>query len=222
MFSGLGGWSAAFRDRGHHVVTIDRDFRFNCTYTRDIGQLTSLSQFGEFDAILASPPCENFSIASVYIHWKGNQPDLKAQQSIALVNHTLQLIEMASPRFWIMENPRGMLRKVIGKPQAEISMCQYGTPYMKPTDLWGILPTGFEPKRCAPKRSPPAWWKTTEENANLCSHEVPPRGSKTGVQGIGSKKQSLIASQMRAPSLRALIPYGLSEAVCLAMEEERA
>ena len=109
LYSGLGGWSAAFKDRDHEVVTLDNNYKFNPTYTRDITQLTDLSQFGSFDIILASPPCQAFSIASVYLHWKGGVPDKAAQRSIALVKRTLMLIEMAQPKFWVMENPRGML-----------------------------------------------------------------------------------------------------------------
>lgn len=28
LFSGLGGWSAAFRDRGHEVITLDIEPKF--------------------------------------------------------------------------------------------------------------------------------------------------------------------------------------------------
>jgi len=241
LFVGLGGWSAAFRNRGHEVVTIDIDYRFNPTYVKDVMNLTNLDQFGHFDMILASPPCQAFSIASAYLHWKNHEPDRDARDSIALVNRTLMLIEMARPQFWVMENPRGMLRHVIGKPQAQVSYCQYGAPYMKPTDLWGLLPPSFVPKMCKPKR--------TEHNAEVCSHEVPPRGSKAGTQGIGvdcphlktiknerggnkegimeygraswkRKRQSPIASTMRSAVLRAVVPYALSLAMCEAAEHD--
>ena len=36
IFAGLGGASAAFKDRGWDVVTVDNDPRFDCTHTADL------------------------------------------------------------------------------------------------------------------------------------------------------------------------------------------
>jgi len=195
LFSGLGGWSAAFKDRGHEVVRIERNYRFGADYCRDIGALESLDQFGRFDVILASPPCENFSVASIHAHWQGHVPDESAQRSLELVRHTIKLIEDAKPRFWILENPRGMLRKLIGKPNATVAYCQYGLSIMKPTDLWGILPPSFKP-RCCKGGNP--------------DHEAAPRG----------KTEALGLQKIASTPERAKVPYQLSLEVCLACERD--
>lgn len=36
LFSGLGGWSAAFKDRGHNVLTVDIEPKFNPDYCMNI------------------------------------------------------------------------------------------------------------------------------------------------------------------------------------------
>ena len=201
LFSGLEGWSSAFRARGHETVTIDLDYTFNPTYCRNIANIDDLRQFGDFDVILASPPCENFSVGSLYVHWKDGKPkDAETERSIALVKHTLGLIEKANPKFWVMENPRGMLRNIIGKPAVEVAYCQYGLKTMKPTDLWGRLPPSFTPMTC--KNGDP-------------DHVAAPRSSKRGTQAIYDKERG-----GRHAATRALIPYDLSLAICEACERD--
>jgi len=196
LFCGLCGWSQAFKERGHDVVTVDNNPKFNSTICKDIMELTAkdFEKYGHFDVILASPPCNCFSIASVYRHWDNGIPKEDTKKAIELVFHTLKLIDDLKPTFWILENPMCMLRKVIGKPTVTITQCQYGRDVMKPTDLWGDLPKSFEAKRC--------------KNGDIC-HERSPRGShKTGIQSL------------KNPELRAKIPYGLSLAICFACEKE--
>lgn len=191
LFSGLGGWSAAFRERGHGVVTIDLDYRFNPTYCRDIMQVEDLDRFGRFDIILASPPCDTFSVASAYLHWKGGRPATsRAVAGIALARHAFSLIERAAPAFYAIENPVGNMRRIFPKPAATIDQCAYGRAFKKPTDLWGRLPGSFAPKRCSGKE---------------CGHYV----------GRGG-----LSNVVRDSSARALIPYGLSLAMCEAAERD--
>ena len=206
LFSGLGGFSQAFKDRKHEVITVDIESKFNPTFIKDIFDIKDLKEFGEFDVILASPPCNNFSIASVYRHWKHGRPkDEQTLKSIELMKHTLKLIKEYNPKIWILENPRGMLRKqVFMNPydRREITYCKYGMPYMKPTDLWGRFPKDFIAKKCLP---------------NSICHKKVRRGSNLGVQGIISKGHGDLKE---VASLRALVPYNLSLAICLACEKE--
>lgn len=202
LFSGLGGWSDAFRDAGHMVVTLDNNPAFKPTICADVLSVSSdlLSVWGKFDVILASPPCECFSVASISSHWTGGKgayipKDSKTERAVKIVRYTLNLIEALNPRFWALENPRGVLRKVIGNPKCTITYCQYGERRMKPTDLWGELPDSFVPLRCY--------------NGDSC-HDSAPRGAKTGTQGI------------KGTSERAKIPYGLSLAFLLACEKDGA
>ena len=204
LFCGLKGWSSAFIERGHKVITSDIEPKFNADVTSDIMNLTAedFKGFGHFDLILASPPCNCFSVASIYRHWKEGKPkDEATLKAIELVKHTLKIIEDLNPDYWLLENPTGMLRKVIGKPPYAISQCQYGRSVMKPTDLWGKLPASFIPLKCKP---------------GAPCHEKASRSAKSGVQGIRNGFEKLGS---KGKEIRAQIPFGLSLAVCLSVEE---
>jgi len=67
FFAGLKGWSQAFSDRGHEVITIDIEEKFSPDlYIMDLRSIDLL----EPNVILASPPCQCFSTLSAAHHWK--------------------------------------------------------------------------------------------------------------------------------------------------------
>lgn len=205
LFSGRGGWSAAFRDRGHIVLTLDNDAagRFEADYRCDILEVQSLNALerkGKFDVVLASPPCECFSVASISRHWTGGlrayQPGSReARNALHVMTHTFGLVESYRPRYAVIENPRGVMRKVAPRqPTTTTWYCQWGDSRAKPTDLWlwgfyGDLP------RC---------------QNGATDHAPGPRGSKTpgSTQGIQLSRN------------RALVPYRLSLALCQAAEAD--
>lgn len=203
LFSGLGGWAAPFRDHGHQVTTSDLEAKFGCTVTGDILTLTAadFAAYGPFDLILASPPCTAFSVASIGKHWhsSGVPKTAHAELGMRIVAHTLDLIRALAPTFWVLENPRGMLRKLPmmqGLPRVTITFCQYGETRMKPTDLWGTFPPNWRP-------APPC------KNGDTC-HESAPRGARTGTQGI------------KGAAARAVIPYALGLEILNAIESPAA
>ncbi|MEE9198149.1 MAG: DNA cytosine methyltransferase [bacterium] len=195
LFAGLGGFSQAFRDRRHEVVTLDKDPRFKPDVQADIREVRfpGLPPMDRrFDVVLASPPCEAFSVASIPRYWvKSGEPkdDAKVTEGLSFVSCALALIAGIRPRFWIMENPSGMLKTVLVPPTQTVHLCNFGAPWQKRTDLWGRWPGGDldDPWPCAP-------------------HEAAPRGSRKGVQGV------------RDPAERAKLPYGLGEELCKRME----
>lgn len=192
FFAGTGSSTQAFEDAGHTVIKVELDEYFDA-HERDIMTLSSdylLAKYGQPDFIWASPPCTAFSIAAVGHHWnKDRTPKTEAASfNQLLVAKTLQLINELKPKAWLMENPRGMLRKlpvVEGLNRRTITYCQYGDTRMKPTDLWGNLDW-----------SPRAMCK----NGDPC-HEAAPRGSRTGTQGLKGAKD------------RSRVPYELSEEI---------
>ena len=116
LFSGRKGWTKAFEDRGHYVLTVDIDEDMDADITEDILNLTIEDVGTDWDIVLASPPCQCFSIASCMHHWSATEPRVPkseaADNALQLVQHTYDLIQEINPVYWAMENPRAMLRKL--------------------------------------------------------------------------------------------------------------
>lgn len=201
LFSGLGGWSIPFKERGHSVVTLDIDPGFGPDIVADILEV-DLSDLPRPDVILASPPCEAFSVLRIGKNWTGptdvpahSPKTLEATRALKIVHRTLWIIDKLQPQYWVMENPRAKLRKMPAMAQFErrtVTYCQYGEKFMKPTDLWGGFPASLQ-------LLPPC------QNGADC-HVRAPRGSTTGIQGYKTSAE------------RAKIPYLLALDVCKAME----
>jgi hypothetical protein len=187
LFAGKGGEArrAEIERRGHEYVTLDYLPKFNCTITADLFDM-SAKNLGSFDFVWASPPCEAFSVASMWHHWGGGNkayiPKTKhAELSQRLVKHTLKIIGDMKPKAFLLENPRGILRKLPFMktlPRTTISYCQYGEKFMKPTDLWGFIP-GWSPRPMC-------------KNGRKC-HESSPRIShKGGIRGLPNSVERAI------------------------------
>lgn len=203
FYAGTGSATKAFEDRGHKVVKVELDEYFEAD-ERDILNLTAdilIAKYGRPDFIWASPPCQKFSVASLWKYWaKGNPYSTPKHESvyeaIALIKHTLQLIEDLNPRYgWLLENPRGMLRKqefMQPYPRQTVTYCAYGDTRMKPTDIWGVVP-GWQPRpMCRPGAD---------------CHESSPAGTNAG--GTGKLKNA---------RLRSMIPYELGSDICHTIE----
>lgn len=176
LFAGKGGELRRdiIEGRGHDYTTLDIDPKFNCDITADIMRIDYLAGYG-YDFIWASPPCETWSVSSIGRHWNiDNTPKTKqAAYGIELMKHTLNLL-IGSRAKWLIENPRGKLRKMDfmqGYTLNTITYCQYGEQRMKPTDIWtyGI---DWTPRPMC-------------KNGDSC-HIRAPRGSRTGTQGMGT------------------------------------
>jgi len=118
LFSGTASFSKIAKARGHETFTIDNNPAHNpdwCVDIRKISREDILERFGEPDIIWASPPCQHFSIAC-HKHWRQRRPLPQTKGSIELISHTIKLILDLFPKFWFLENPRGRLRFVLGKP----------------------------------------------------------------------------------------------------------
>jgi hypothetical protein len=184
LFSGLKGWSAGFS--GAEICSIDIDAAFEPTIAMDIMELTVQDLPFKPDVILASPPCESFSVASIGVHWNRDYSpkSQQAEQSVKLVQKTVQLIKEIQPKVAIIENPRGMLRKLNLIPANPITVwyCHYGEKRAKPTDLFGLpFPVGWSARK-------PCHYQRNNHDVGCCcfDHNAAPRGSQTGTQGMGS------------------------------------
>lgn len=188
LFSGTKSFSKVAKEFGHKTLTFDNDISLGpdvCMSVLEINYKLNA------DVLWCSPPCEAFSVAAIGKNWdKDNREPIsqRAKDGIALLRKTIQIIKASEPKYWFIENPRGMMRKVIEEIFAEegisdyirntITYCQYGDTRMKPTDIW---------TNCSEWKPKPMC-----KNGMPC-HESAPRGSRTGTQGIkGAKNRGVI------------------------------
>ena len=198
FYSGTGSATQAFADAGHTVIKIELDDYFEAN-ERDILELRAdylIQKYGHPDFVWASPPCTTFSVASCSTYWtpQGLPKNDKALNGLRLVQHTIELINQLKPvKGFIIENPRGMLRKqaiMTHLIRRTVTYCQYGDTRMKPTDLWGFVEGWIARPAC--------------KNGGAC-HEAAPRGSRTGTQGLkGSKERSRVPHELSLELLEVL------------------
>lgn len=198
LFSGLGGWSKPAIDRGHEVFRVELEPDLPAELHADIREITAADFPWQPDLLLASPPCEGFSVMNIGRNWErdGTPKTDKARLGLSLVEKTLELVVALRPRFWVMENPRDKLRVlpvVAGLERRTVTYCHYGEYRMKPTDLWS---SSWPPSLVL---------HPTCRNGDPC-HVRAPRGSRTGTQGFGDYWQ------------KSLVPYQLALAVTEAVE----
>lgn len=253
LFAGLRGWSDPWKARGWDVATLDNEEHFGSDITADIRDFADDPDkylTWRPDVILASPPCEAFSVMTIGRNWtREHEPKTdKARLALELVEATRRVIDYYQPTFFVIENPRAKLRRLEPVKDLErvtVTYCQYGEPFMKPTDLWGVFPWSWKPRpMCKPRAD---------------CHVSAARGSRTGIQGgralerlledappdiaesirrmagreaTGRDKYrgGMIEVMARFPSwseerkvltaLRARIPKQLSEELCIAAERD--
>jgi hypothetical protein len=192
LFSGLGGFSQAFLDRGHDVTRYDVDPQFKDvpnTIIKDILELHP-GDLQNLDVILAGIDCTHLTYANA------DPKEYNLAKRLAL--HTMQLIDKSAPSFFAVENPKASrLWNIIGPPNYITEWGGWGTPYRKPTGILGRLPLIDWPMRYvepAPKES----WDRTRFLKNKFSYLAPRKSSE-----------------------RSLIPYPFSLALCIAIEQQR-
>ena len=142
------------------------------------------------DIIWASPPCTTFSVASIGHHWTGGSrayipKSHEAEVGMAIAMKTKEIIQHFNPRFFFIENPRGLLRKMPfmqDMMRHTVTYCQYGDTRMKPTDIW-TNSKAWNPRPVC-------------RNGDPC-HVAAPRGARTGTQGLkGAYDRSKVPEQL--------------------------
>lgn len=93
--------------------------------------------------IIANPPCTQFSFAKT----TGKPRDV--QEGMRLVKECLRVIweaqfDLRGPyskkttlKFWMLENPNGLLKHFLGHPVFEYHPWEFGDNYKKNTHVWG-------------------------------------------------------------------------------------
>ncbi len=170
LFSGLGGWSEAFVQRGYEVIRIENNpLLENVPNT----QLKCVLELRDYlleckkrgydmecpDIIMASPPCYEFSNAfsapkSIHVRDHGTLEEYTPNMELLIA--TLDIIQIVKPKYWIIENVVGSIRyfeKYLGRPRQIIGAYVLWGNYPE-IILQGDLPTkSSKDKRHSPLRS---------------------------------------------------------------------
>jgi hypothetical protein len=186
LFAGSCSFSNVAKEYGYETFTTDYNNFDGIDYVTDILQFDYNELPYKPDIIWASPPCTYFSVASIGKHWnKDNTPkSIEAITGMAIVNKTKEIINTLQPKYFVIENPRGKLRKLDlldNFNRVTVTYCQYGDNRMKPTDLWHNL--DWTPRPMC-------------KNGMPC-HVAAPRGSQTGTQGLkGNYERSKVPYEL--------------------------
>lgn len=166
---------------GHKTLTLDNGAQFEPDFCINILAVSDDEyKFKHKDILWASPPCQGFSVAVIGRNWNHDctpKTD-SARLAMSLAKKTISIIKESRPKWWFIENPRGMLRKMPFMDdflrekrgvRRTITYCQYGDSRQKPTDIWTNA----------------TWWKSRPAcMPGMPCHIAAPRGSRTGTQGL--------------------------------------
>lgn len=158
LCSGMGGATQAFfrcgTIVGHDwgVIRIDNDPQWShIPHTRTESVLDWMDWVGDLppiEAVWASPPCQEFSLAAAAHRERIENPDM------SVVVACLEIINHVKPRVWTLENVRGACRFFREMPDLGEYTQAIGAYY-----LWGkfsplITPPGWEPESKMVHRDP--------------------------------------------------------------------
>jgi site-specific DNA-cytosine methylase len=133
--AGLGGFSQAFKDDPEYeVVTIEVNKKQRPTICADVRYLPLKKDLAPV-LLLQSPPCNHFSLACLQF------PRVGVKQALEVVGACFEAVAWLKPKRWLIENPRGRLRHIIGKPPQTVRYSDYDSEItmMKTTDFWGNI-----------------------------------------------------------------------------------
>ena len=191
LFCGIKSFTKVAEEKGCESFTIDLLREFEPDLVKDMLEVKKEDIPFKPDIIWASPPCKTWSIASCGYHWNRDRTPktIQAKIGIRLLEHTLALIKELKPKYFFIENPRGLMRKsplMKDMPiRNTITYCQYQTQEnlrtMKPTDIWTNLPSWKPRPMC--------------KNGDPC-HVRAPRGSYSGTQGKRWKDSIIVPREL--------------------------
>ena len=123
LFSGAGGLDLGFKNSGHKIVWAnDIDPDSTGTYTLNIGQeivCASIDEVDskivpEFDILVGGFPCQGFSRANIH--------RLEKDERNSLYVHVVRILRDRQPKFFLLENVKGILSLNGGNDFNEIKL----------------------------------------------------------------------------------------------------
>ncbi len=139
LCGGTGAWSKPYKDNGYDVriITLPGNDVRDLTTQR---LLADLHPYG----ILMAPPCTHFSFVRTNAKLRRNLKDamLIIKSCLSIVEYCQYNLEKDTQKkpplkFWVLENPKGMLEWFLGKPIWTFQPWEFGDMYKKKTCLWG-------------------------------------------------------------------------------------
>lgn len=212
LFAGSRSIGKIAEELGYEVFSVDINPFVGIDLAIDILQFEPDMIPFKPDIIWASPPCTTYSVSAISKHRPlSGELSPMAKHSDLIVKKTIDIIRILDPKYYYIENPRGMLRKQVfmkGLPRTTVWYCKYGDIRAKPTDIWSnnirslINPDGWQPRdECF-------------NGNNNCHHDKQPRGykAKKAAGAIGKGTQGLKDNYERSK-----IPEALCREILLAV-----
>jgi hypothetical protein len=216
LCGGTGAWSEPYKEAGYdvHVITLPE---YDITKTAYRGSVIVFKQdtngmlmdelirsnicpvrIKDIVGILAAPPCTEFSVA------KNTKPRDLAEGMVA-VEACIRIIWEVQKRtkldFWALENPRGLLRRFLGKPVYTFEQWQFGKNGVKATDIWGY----FNPPKPTVKVRPEIiMWTKHGLSKSMSDPAIPPE--------YADYFKLFTSHNDRRAAARAITPAGFAEA----------
>ena len=144
LYGGTGAWSKPYKDAGYDVKIItlpDWDIR-------DDGILAYCISLRAYGILVA---CDCSKLSNAGRGWDKTRTFRDAIDAVELVTKALYIIAMTGPEWWAIENPVGLMKQLLGKPQYRFQPCEFGHNYTKHTCLWGRFTPMFITKNVIPK-----------------------------------------------------------------------
>jgi len=132
LFCGRGGWSKGFVELGHECTGIDL-YDLGYPYRFIKADLMDWTPDQDYDIVLASPPCSEFSSLKRTI----GTHIVDERQGLDLVYRAFYLIQLIKPKYWVIENVKG-ITEFLGPPK---ELIRYGvSKSLKAAALYGNFP----------------------------------------------------------------------------------
>jgi len=136
LCAGSGAWSEPYLKAGYIVIRI--------TLPEDI-RLKEYMPGIKIHGILIAPPCT--FLASSGARWKRTKEQMI--EALSIVDAGLRFVLLYNPKWWVLENPVGKLKRYLGPPVMYFDPSDFGHNYTKRTCLWGKFQ--FPIVKCFPK-----------------------------------------------------------------------
>jgi site-specific DNA-cytosine methylase len=145
LFCGLGGWSDGLAAEGFDVTGVEIEPKIAALYKHPVivSDVCDLNpeDFKGYDLIVGSPPCRDFCIMAKTLGHRWKVPPDPEGEGLRLVKAFLNFVEIAKPRYWLLENTSLLEQHLKIKPRQKTSL---GIGMLR--GFWGNYPSFLVPR----------------------------------------------------------------------------